>query len=156
MPVDVFDRTDFEAALPVSKTSSQPLWVPRGLIQGEWTYAVPVNPGVEILIRSSVRADGTSADTGKDSIRCYLVDDVAHKPLGPKLSKYITRVNGWERRMTETLRELWRIGRMLGACPSCGSALRLMRVKKEGPNKGRLFISCNTCDGHFKWADGGQ
>jgi hypothetical protein len=54
--------------------------------------------------------------------------------------------------MTETLRELWRIGRLLGPCPKCAAPLRLMKVKKDGPNKGRLFVSCTACDDHFQWA----
>jgi hypothetical protein len=39
-------------------------------------------------------------------------------------------------------------------CPRCGKARRAFRVRKEGPNQGRLFLSCSDreCDS-FEWAD---
>jgi hypothetical protein len=39
------------------------------------------------------------------------------------------------------------------ACPACGKARTANRVKKEGPNKGRLFYCCSDrrCD-HFEWS----
>lgn len=39
-------------------------------------------------------------------------------------------------------------------CPKCGSDLKELTVKKEGPNKGRKFQSCNSCD-HFQWMSAG-
>jgi uncharacterized protein (TIGR02996 family) len=38
-------------------------------------------------------------------------------------------------------------------CPTCGKARRAQRVRKEGPNKGRLFLVCAdpACDS-FEWA----
>lgn len=38
-------------------------------------------------------------------------------------------------------------------CPRCGKARRALRVRKEGPNKGRLFLACSdrACDS-FEWA----
>src|SRR5262249_31086747 len=40
-----------------------------------------------------------------------------------------------------------------GPCPECGKARRALRVKKEGPNQGRLFLACSdrACDS-FEWA----
>ncbi len=37
-------------------------------------------------------------------------------------------------------------------CPDCGRALRPFNVRKEGPNRGRPFISCRRCD-CFVWLD---
>jgi len=39
------------------------------------------------------------------------------------------------------------------ACPRCGKPRRALRVKKEGPNHGRLFLACSDrkCDS-FEWA----
>ncbi len=41
-------------------------------------------------------------------------------------------------------------------CAHCGKARRALRVRKEGPNKGRLFLTCSDreCDS-FEWADSG-
>jgi WD40 repeat protein len=41
-------------------------------------------------------------------------------------------------------------------CPRCGKARRAWRVRKEGPNEGRLFLRCSDrgCDS-FEWADSG-
>jgi hypothetical protein len=38
-------------------------------------------------------------------------------------------------------------------CPRCGKPRRALRVKKEGPNQGRLFLACSdrACDS-FEWA----
>jgi uncharacterized protein (TIGR02996 family) len=38
-------------------------------------------------------------------------------------------------------------------CPKCGKARRAQRVRKEGPNRGRLFLVCGdpACDS-FEWA----
>lgn len=40
-----------------------------------------------------------------------------------------------------------------GPCPTCGKSRRAQRVRKEGPNQGRLFLACTdrACD-HFEWA----
>src|SRR5262249_24951739 len=40
-------------------------------------------------------------------------------------------------------------------CPRCGKARRALRVRKEGPNKGRLFLACSgrACDS-LEGADG--
>src|ERR1700694_2871497 len=38
-------------------------------------------------------------------------------------------------------------------CPLCKKPRRVFEVKKEGPNKGRPFITCSECDGRFWWQD---
>jgi hypothetical protein len=40
-------------------------------------------------------------------------------------------------------------------CPGCGAVKgrRVLRVQKEGPNQGRLFVKCFGCQ-HFDWLDG--
>ncbi len=38
-------------------------------------------------------------------------------------------------------------------CPSCGKSRRAFRVKKEGPNHGRMFLKCSDREcGNFEWA----
>ncbi len=147
--IDHFSKDEFEKALPVA--GGLPLWRPLGLRAGEHCYGVPVKPGVLIHIRSSVGPDGHAADTAKDSIRCWLSADEGGKPLGSKDSRWIARTNGWQRRLTETLRTLWRMGRQLDACPECGRTMLALKVKRDGPNVGRWFAKCMDCNRDGGW-----
>ncbi len=134
-----FTREDFEKALPV--VGSQPLWTALGLRGGEFCYFVPVKPGVMIYVRSSVKADGFAADTAEDSIRCWLTSDDRGTPLGSKDSRWIARTSGWQRRMTETLRTLWRAGRAVERC-GCGTLKLMLKNKKEST----WFAKCPKCN----------
>jgi hypothetical protein len=149
MAVEIFSRERFENALPKGRFG-EALWRQMGLDKGEYQYTMPVREGVAILIRSSVRADGKSADRGKDSIRAWIVDSITLQPLSRKLKAYTTRAFGWEVRLIDTLRKLWAIAQRLPECPDCKKPLGYFIVKKEGPNKGREFRKCATC-GKFEW-----
>jgi hypothetical protein len=153
MGIDVFTRDRFEKALPVDRKSGSPLWRSMGFADGEFEYALSVRPGVDILVRSSVRSDGFAAPCGSDSIRAWIVDAENHAPLGQKLKAFITRIDGWEDRLTDTLRELWARALKLPDCTTCKKPMGHFTVKKEGKNKGREFRKCETC-GKFEWADG--
>ena len=108
MSVEIFSKNDFEQALPAHKDTGKPLWTALGLKSGEYTYSVPVNGGrVVAEIRSSVGSNGVSAEAGSDSIRCWLVDTKTDKPVGSKVSRWITRQHGWQQRLTNELRVLW-------------------------------------------------
>lgn len=145
--IDRFTKERFEEVLPKS------LWVGHGLVAGEYQYAIPV-PGpqslVQITIRSSVREDGLAATAGADSIRCWLTDKNG-RPLANKTKAYVSRVPGWEERMLETLRELWRKGKRIQIC--CNSPMGELTVKGNGPNKGRKFRKCRECN-KFEWVEG--
>lgn len=149
MAIDRFDKETFEAALPKHKETGEPLWGYSGLIEREHTYFLDVRPGVKILIRSSLKSDDVAAESGKDSIRSWLADDDG-KPLGNKVKSHVSRVNGWQRRMTEVLRELYKRAYEAGDCPTCGKPMSCFKTKKPGPNKGRLFFKCWQ-HGHFRW-----
>jgi len=159
MPVDTFTREQFEAALPRNKQTQAQLWKADGLVDGEYEYTVRISEHVVIKIRSSVKYNGVSGECGKDSIRLWLADPTTGKPMGNKLNRHTTRVNGWQLRMTEALRELWRMGSKVTVCPTCGKAVvKVFKVKKDGPNKGRTFLKCmvepkvgeQKCD-YFEW-----
>lgn len=152
--IDRFTKDRFEAALPrIGKQN--PLWSEVGLRDGEYCYIVPINPGILVYIRSSVRSDGLAAESAKDSIRCWLAMDDKGTTLSSKDTRWVTRVSGWERRLLETLRTLWRIGRQLakvGSCPRCQARPRALKVKKPGPNQGRWFAACPNCaNGFLTW-----
>ena len=140
--IDRFTRQRFEAALPV--VGGQPLWQSLSLQQGEYCYYLPVRSGVLIYIRSTVAADNLAADTAKDSIRCWLAADTTGKGLGSKDQRWIARTNGWDKRLTETLRNLWRIGHQLKSCPHCHTTMLALKTQ-SGENKGKWFTKCPNC-----------
>lgn len=148
MPIAQFSREKFELNLPNHKVTGAQLWKPRGLVDGEYAYWIEVKPEVAIEVRSSVGVNGNSASCGENSIRCWLVWTNTGSPAGSKLSRWITRKAGWHRRLRETLQQLYRVGRHVGAC-SCGKLTGVYRVKKKGPNHGRWFTRCQC--GKFAW-----
>lgn len=143
--IDHFTLEQFEDALPKHKVAGTPLWKSRGFQYGEHIFTIQVKREVFIYVRSSVRANGMSAGEGQDSIRAYLVDR-ALQPLGTKTQKYVTRKPGWEGRMTNMLRELYRRGKAIKNCPHCNKPQSVRVVKKQTKNKGRIFQACNE---HF-------
>lgn len=149
--IDQFTKEQFEAALPKHKETGEALAESAGLVNGEETYRMTVRDGVHIMIRSSVRPNGIAAETGKDSIRAWLVND-ENGPLGSKIQSHVTRVSGWDERLNKILRELWKRGQGIIDCPVCGKPQGVWKVKKDGANKGRLFGKC-TEHGFFRWMD---
>lgn len=152
MAVDVFDKATFEAALPMKKDGSGPAWECVGLNQGEYVYLIGVGDSkpAKILVRSSVDVTGWSRATGEDSIRVYVTDRHL-KPLSGKANRWTTRLPGWQDRMMTIIRFMAEMAVKIQSCPKCDKALlSLFKVKKEGPNKGKWFLSCKPC-GFFEW-----
>lgn len=154
MTIDFFTREDFEAALPTYKNeSAEPrpnLWSHIGLVKNEHTYMVHINVDIKIMVRSSIDYTGVNASTGEDSIRLWLCDPEG-KPMGSKLSKYITRVPGWQDRMIKQLRILWGFAKRAGYCPKCKTPKGVYIVKKKGQNQGRVFCKCRNCGNGFEF-----
>ncbi len=117
--IDMFTIAKFESALPVDKKTGEPLWRSMGLDHGEYIYLIPVKPGVNIQIRSSIRANGLAASTGKDSIRMYLIDDNGNN-LGTKVNRWTSRAQGWGERLKKVLTLLYCWGLQIRPCPDCG------------------------------------
>lgn len=157
MAVEIFSREQFEQALPCHCKTQEKLWQPCGVNNGEFTYIVRPFPNLPygIEVRSSVKADGFSADTGEDSIRCWIVTNEG-KPFGSKISKYTTRIPGWENRLINILRTLAKMIQQIAPCNTCGQPCPPFKVKRDGPNKGRLFSKCTNKDcakPKFTWID---
>lgn len=164
MTIDRFTTKEFEAALPVDSITQMTLWKYAGFEQGERVYhvTIPRKEGVmRIIIRSSIDTTGIAVDSGKDSIRMWLqgytLEANAWTNVGKGGGSYITRITGWDERMTEKLRELWSLGRKVGICDTHNVFKSVKRVKKETKNQGRIFESCYWCrregnkkDG-FRW-----
>lgn len=145
MTTDKFTKEQFEQALPPN------LWQHLGLISGEHQYTVKVfdkrQPDIDqkkrIVIRSSVGSDGIAKDTGNDSIRLWVEyhNGEVWLPL-KKLDAWTTRRLGWDKRMVDKLRELWKIALTTKienlSCPKCGGSL-ILRSGKYGD-----FYGCSN------------
>ena len=142
-----FTQEQFEEALPVHKITGQPLWECRGYEGGELVYYLPICLQSGILIRSSIDGSGYAAATGEDSIRAWLVR-LDGSPLGSKVSKWTTRIIGWDERLKAVLRTLWGWKIKAGDCPTCHKPKLVFKVKKAGANRGRVFAKCET---HNNW-----
>jgi hypothetical protein len=136
MAIDRFSKLRFEEALPTNKHTGEPIWKYIGFEKGEHVYAVPVKMGVEIHIRSSIGEDFYAASTGQDSIRFHLYKD--GKPFGSKISCYVTRVRGWENRMLDQLRILWKRATSTELCEYCNGPKAVFKSR----NTGKLFQAC--------------
>lgn len=153
MAVEIFTKEQFEAALPMRKDGTGKAWEYAGSCGGEHTYILPLPNGLGVKIHSSVGMNGLSGDTGENSIRIYLIDLETNKPAGSKISKWTTRVAGWQNRMMDEVRALARLGIKVSKCPVCGKNKKVFKVSKVGPNCGRLFITCDTECNQFEWID---
>lgn len=114
---------------------------------GEWVFdlELDLNKKDYIRIRSSIAKD-TAADTGKDSIRIYLILN-DYPAVNDKEFRWVTRLPGWDERMNAKIADLLNLYSRIGNCPECGRRRKLNRVKKEGVNHGKLFVACFD---HFK------
>ena len=111
--IDTFTREQFEQALPTHRKTGEPLWKYTGLIQNEHAYCIMIpDTNKRIMVRSSVKGNGVSASTGKDSIRLWV--EYHYRKIDKwlslgKLDAWTTRVPGWQDRMTDKLRKLWQL-----------------------------------------------
>ena len=143
MPVDIFTKEQFEAALPPVHRAAQ-------FVDGQWTYTLPVKRGMALKVYSGIGASGVSAECGEDSIRAVIVRESNGKVYGSKLKRWVTRQPGWRVRMTDMLREMWKLALLTGPC-ACGGCVGVYKVKKAGVNKGRLFRKCDGTCGLFEF-----
>lgn len=114
--IDRFTKKEFEEALPVHKETGEPLWMSLGLVafgsDAEETYSIKVpETNKRIVIRSSVDESGLAAEAGADSIRLWLEYWYKNewRPLKRHKTRWTTRIPGWDKRMTQKLRELWKL-----------------------------------------------
>jgi hypothetical protein len=157
MAVEIFTKSEFESKLPKHNKTGEVLWEHAGVYKGEHTYKLSFDHGhnIKILIRSSIKTDGFSAETGKDSIRAWLIDQNSNV-IGSKTQSYVTRTKGWDVRLVNMLRKLATLGNKIKPCPTCQILMGVGEGK--GPNKGKFYISCrgkdesgNFANHHFEW-----
>lgn len=159
MSVDVFDKDVFEACIVDIAWDNHKLdarWA--GVVGNEHRYVITVkeisgtDEVVNILVNSSVNVcTGMSDGAGENSIRGWLADSEG-KPLGNKTQRWVTRQPGWEKRLEEMIAKLVEMANSICFCRACNSLEKVFVVKKDGPNKNRLFKRCQ-CDNSFTWLD---
>ncbi len=133
--IDQFTREQFEAYLENHKP-----YEALGLVNGEYTYRLTLDGQCAIMLRSSIKADNQAAESGKDSIRLWLVgnDD---KPIGSKIDSWTTRVSGWESRLTGKIKELVQRRINAGDCQECKNPMGIYKRKSDK----QLFVKCFPC-----------
>lgn len=156
MSTERFTKQEFEEVL-LRATAEEDLEIlERGLVGSEWRYQIVANDlgtagKVLIEIASSVGSSGVADATGENSIRLWLTDGKG-LPLGSKISRWVTRVSGWDRRLEDQIDRMIGMAQAIQFCTKCRSLEKIFIVKKEGPNKGRLFVKCE-CPKSFTWLD---
>jgi len=138
MPVEIFSKEQFEAALPSG-------FVYAGC-DTEHCYRIPVSDFCDVLVRSSVHQSGVSAECGEDSIRCWLTESgegLTAKPLAKKLARWTTRITGWQNRLLKLIEEMKQMAAFIHPCPVCNQVMRIVEIK-NGKNAGELAVSCSA------------
>lgn len=138
--IDSFTKQDFETAL----TNSSVPFKYAGMDLGEHTYLVPVDETIALMIRSSIRSDNQSADTGTDSIRVWLFNRRTDFPIGKSATWFITRRPGWIERLVEQLKLLTYWRRTAGDCKICGKPKSIFVAGENArpENRGKPFANC--------------
>ncbi len=134
--IDQFDLETFEEYL---KNSHNP-YLPLGEKDGEYAYILPLDGQSAIEMRSSIKLNGQAAENGKNSIRCWLVDNEG-QPIGSKIDSWTTRVNGWRNRLFVKILELVKRRIDAGDCRECEKPFGTYKRKSDG----LLFVKCWPC-----------
>jgi hypothetical protein len=149
MPIDQFSKQQFEAALPIDKQSNQPLFKCEGVEKGEYIYAWEIKPNLKMVIRSSVKQAGVAAECGKDSIRIILAshDGNRWRYASSGSTVYTQRTPGWEKRLSEKIKELFYRVRKFEIPPRS-----FVSHSKSAHNPDRFFLK--SIDGDFvRWLE---
>lgn len=162
MTTEKFNLAEFEIALFSYGLDFN--FVPLGLVDGEYCYLLPITENAAVFLRSSIGWEKVARDTGEDSLRILpceyqtYIDNYGGKHWiynihrNPEI-RWVTRVSGWENRLQSAITKLAETIKKAGNCVKCGKPLRIMKVKKEGKNKGRWFATCEREHNQFAWLD---
>lgn len=145
MTIDYFTLNDFHYFI-----EQFPYPHDRKFELGEYVYYLQIDDKAKIEIRSSIGGQGMNDDTGENSIRLRLEDN-----LGGYLAKadgmYVTRVKGWRDRVQQKVYELVQLREKSGDCKYCGKPKKVFRSHTmKNPN--RRFAKCANHD-DFNWID---
>lgn len=150
-----FTAEEFEGVLKNVCDEYSLTFVKDGYRGNELRYHVLVKTlgSVQVCVdvNSTIGRDGFADPAGEDSIRMWVTDSDGN-PLGNKVGKWTTRQAGWEDRVTDKLGLTIEMADAIEICQKCNTMEKVFVVKKDGPNKGRVFIRCN-CPKRFVWLD---
>jgi hypothetical protein len=132
--IDQFTLEDFEKFLEGQKPYKS-----LGIIDGEYCYEITLDGQSSIMLRSSIGPNGKAKESGKDSIRLWLVgnDD---KPISSKMPK-TQRVEGWQDRLFDKIKFLTEKRNKAGDCRDCNKPFGIYKRKKDG----KWFPKCFPC-----------
>lgn len=149
--IDKFSKKRFEETLSaIAYTNPQfSQWV-EGWEYGEYVYSIPIDKDCKVVIRSSIDRSGYASDTGENSIRLQL-QTTEGKMLGKLDGRWVTRVKGWNFRMIKAVLDLAKLREDSGNCLICGLPTGIYKVKKAGPNRGKLFARCLSDQRNHTW-----
>lgn len=140
-----FSHEEFEEVLAQALDKQGLAFENDGYRGSELRYHILVRKSehaeITVEIASSIGRDGFADGAGQNSIRLWIMGE--NKPLAEKTQKYVTRVAGWERRLTEVLNETLDIAKAIPLCVKCGAPM-----KKRASAKGE-FWGCSrypNCD----------
>lgn len=107
---------------------------------------------IRIYTSVDVRTSSTR-ECAKDAIRVVIIGESGY-PIrrdGKSREARIYRTMNAKVNLHKRCREIF-AWVMKNACPTCRHPLIELKVKKAGPNQGRLFLTCFTdgCE-HFEW-----
>lgn len=110
----------------------------------ESVYILRVLDRYEIRVYSTIpKGCVTARDVGKDAIRIAVIDTLTD--TGTRVVRRINRTKNWRARLRDRVNEAFvSIRRGEGMCPTCGAVIRRCVVRKEGPNKGKVFYRCQN------------
>jgi len=142
--IDTFTKKEFENYLEANHVS----YISLGLVDDEECYNITLDNQVSIIVRSSVKSNGLSADVASDSIRAWLMG--RDKPLGAKTRTH--RQPGWQDRLNSNIKQLvlWRA--LAGDCKECNKPKGIFKAKTV-KNRGRPFARCKEHKDSFVWLD---
>lgn len=153
MQIDQFSKDEFEQVLEDYCEERGLSWKCLGLVGSEFEYVIKISKLTWIAIRSSIWMSGFAGDCGEDSIRVWLVEAETLESQGGKISRFITRLPGWQERLYKQLDFMLRMARYTKRCP-CGGMIGVYRSKKRNSRKGYYFRACSDreCqETRFEW-----
>lgn len=120
-------------------------WSTEAVEHGQLVISSPVRGGVGVRVYTTVRAGGTGADLGEDSIR---VAAVYCDPSGTfhgmaDRQSYVPRTSGWRGGVLRRIASLADAIAAAPCCPACGAPMRTRDGGARGPFWGCVrFPSC--------------
>ncbi len=161
------DKGEYAYVIPLAKGKPAAIYVRSSVDKTNWSratgedsiraFVVDAVPTCNVCYRN--RNETVKCEDKGDHYFCNkcrqtrIGDDLHFKSLSGKVNRWTTRLPGWQDRMMTIVRFLAEMAVKITPCPRCvqHGLVRLNKVKKAGPNKGRWFIACSEEKCYFEW-----